>query len=94
MRENLLEKKACELIRKLGGISYKWVAPGHPGIPDRICIMPGNRIVFIEFKKPLRTNGLSARQWKTCTKLQDFGCIVWVINDLEVLRGKLEGLNG
>ena len=94
MRESTLERRACEMIRQLGGISYKWVSPGHPGIPDRICIMPGNRIVFIEFKKPYRKNGLSNRQWKACTRLQGFGCAVWVVNDLEALRAKLEALKG
>lgn len=37
-------------IEKLGGRCLKWVCPGNAGVPDRIVLMPGGRIWFIEFK--------------------------------------------
>jgi hypothetical protein len=92
MREALLERKACTVIQQFGGLSYKWVSPGHPGVPDRIAVLPENRIVFIEFKKPGLKDGLSVKQWKTISRLQDLGCIVWRIDDLDDLRTKLTGL--
>jgi hypothetical protein len=35
-----------------GGLAIKWVSPGFAGVPDRILIMPGGRIVFVELKAP------------------------------------------
>lgn len=60
MREKEVEKKLVDGIRKLGGCAYKWVSPGRDGVPDRIVLMPGGRIWFIE----LKTNAgrLSPRQ--------------------------------
>jgi hypothetical protein len=37
-------------IKQMGGRCLKWVCPGHRGVPDRIVLMPGGRIWFIEFK--------------------------------------------
>lgn len=37
-------------IRKRGGLCYKFVSPGNPGVPDRIAILPGGRTVYIELK--------------------------------------------
>lgn len=34
----------------LGCGFYKWVSPGQNGVPDRICLIPGGRIVFVELK--------------------------------------------
>ena len=37
-------------IEKNGGRVLKWVCPGYDGVPDRIVLMPGGRIWFVEFK--------------------------------------------
>lgn len=34
----------------MGGIAYKWVSPGHDGVPDRIVVFPGGRVEFVELK--------------------------------------------
>ena len=47
MYESTFERKLCEYIKSLGGKAYKWVSPGTPGVPDRIAILPGGRIIFI-----------------------------------------------
>ena len=51
MYESTFERKLCEYIKSLGGKAYKWVSPGAPGVPDRIAILPGGRIIFIEVKR-------------------------------------------
>lgn len=49
MRESSVESKLHKGILKLGGLSYKWV-PTTAGLPDRIALLPGGRVYFIELK--------------------------------------------
>jgi len=50
----ILEKQIEEWLRKqvekMGGEFYKFVSPGNNGVPDRIAVLPGGRIWFIELK--------------------------------------------
>ena len=48
--EKQIERQLREGVQKLGGIAYKWVCPGHRGVPDRIVLLPGGRIYFVELK--------------------------------------------
>ena len=34
------------------GLCLKWVCPGWSGVPDRIILLPGARIIFAETKRP------------------------------------------
>ncbi len=52
-----LEKEVESRLRtkvknKLGGMALKFVSPGLRGVPDRIVLLPGGRIVFVETKAP------------------------------------------
>lgn len=38
-------------VRALGGIPFKFVSPGNDGVPDRIAVLPGGKIWFVELKK-------------------------------------------
>ena len=33
-----------------GGVAYKWVSPGRAGVADRIVLLPGGRVWFVELK--------------------------------------------
>ena len=76
MYESTLEAYVVEKIRKAGGRAFKWICPGMSGAPDRICVFPGGRIVFIEIKRPGLVDGRSERQKKVCRLLRGFGCDV------------------
>lgn len=89
MYESTFERKLCEHIKSLGGKAYKWVSPGAPGVPDRIAILPGGRIIFIEVKRPGLSDGLSIRQKKVIATLAGLGCTVWRISDMEDLKARL-----
>lgn len=52
MREKQIEKKLITEVKKRGGICPKWVSPGFDGAPDRIVLLPGMRIGFVEVKAP------------------------------------------
>jgi len=48
-RENKVEAYLDKEVKKLGGITRKWVSPGRDGVPDRIVILNG-RVYFVEVK--------------------------------------------
>ena len=52
MREKDVEQKLVKAVRTAGGMCPKFVSPGFDGVPDRIVLMPGGRITFVEVKAP------------------------------------------
>ena len=50
--EREIEKKLTNMVKAHGGLCLKWVCPGWSGVPDRIILLPGARIVFAETKRP------------------------------------------
>lgn len=83
MKEEGLERKLKKKVEAAGGLFLKWVSPGFSGVPDRICLMPGGRIVFLEIKRPGRTGGLSPRQIRVIGQIRGLGFQVAVVNSEE-----------
>jgi len=52
MRERDIEKYLREQVKAAGGRAYKWTSPGNNGVPDRIVMLPGGRLAFVELKAP------------------------------------------
>ena len=52
MLERDIEKKLVRPIRDLCGRCLKFETPGFTGVPDRIILLPGAHIVFVETKHP------------------------------------------
>ena len=52
MREKTIEKKLSDEVKKRGGLAPKFTSPGFDGMPDRIVLMPGGHIAFVEVKAP------------------------------------------
>ena len=52
MREKEIEQKLVKEVRRAGGMCPKFVSPGSNGMPDRIVMMPGGHLVFVEVKAP------------------------------------------
>lgn len=50
MLERQIEARMAQMVRERGGLFFKFVSPGNPGVPDRILIAPGGRVVFVELK--------------------------------------------
>lgn len=68
------ERYLCEAVKRLGGRAYKFVSPGCAGVPDRIVILPGGRIFFVETKSEGRTS--TKQQKKRQAELRALGCTV------------------
>ena len=50
MLEKEIERRMFEMARQRGGLAYKFISPGNPGVPDRIVITPAGIIWFVELK--------------------------------------------
>lgn len=86
MYESTFENYVVKKIRAVGGRAFKWVCPGMTGAPDRICVFPGGRIIFIELKRPGLADGRSERQKKVCRLLRSLGCDVRRIGEKDEFR--------
>ena len=84
LREKDIEQNLIDAVQARGGLCLKWVSPGCTGVPDRIVILPGNRIYFIELKKPGKKS--SARQELMQAELKARGCEVQVVDSERVLN--------
>ena len=63
MKESKIEKRFRLAVERIGGKAPKWVSPGNRGVPDRIVILPGGRVVFVELKAPGKQLQPLQRKW-------------------------------
>lgn len=84
MLEKDIEKLFRDEIKKAGGKAYKFTSPGNDGVPDRIVMLPGGRIVFVELKTD--TGKLSKLQELQCRQIAELGQTVRVIHGLAEVR--------
>jgi hypothetical protein len=52
MRENIIEERLRDKVKAIKGKAFKFVSPGNAGVPDRIVLLPGARVAFVELKAP------------------------------------------
>ena len=78
--EKDIERALVEKVKRRGGYCLKWVCPGWAGVPDRIVLLPGARVIFVELKRP-KGGRLSPMQKIWAKKLIDLGFNHWVIWD-------------
>lgn len=50
MREADVERHLVRLVEKAGGRAYKFASPGRAGVADRLVVLPGGRVWFVELK--------------------------------------------
>ena len=90
MREKQIESKLVKAVRDAGGMCPKLVSPGTDGIPDRMVLLPGCRIAFVEVKAP----GKEPRQLQIYRheQLRSLGFPVFVLDDPERISEILKGV--
>ena len=71
MNEKQIEAKLRDAIKAMGGIAYKFTSPGNIGVPDRIVILPGGRIWFVELKAD--AGRLTPNQERQIQRIQETG---------------------
>ena len=52
MRESTIESKFKKAVEATGAKCLKFVSPGFTGVPDRIILLPGGTVFFVELKAP------------------------------------------
>jgi len=87
--EREIESFLVNRVKALKGMARKWVSPGWDGAPDRIVLLPGGKIVFVELKKPAGQPRLL--QLKRAKELEELGFKVFCgVNSKDAVEAMLE----
>lgn len=86
MREKAIEQKFRKAVRESGGVAVKFTSPGLDGMPDRLALLPGGRMAFVEVKAP----GKKPRPLQEARHrmLRRLGFLVYVLDD----EGQIGGI--
>lgn len=87
--EKDIEQKLRTRVEDLDGRCLKWTCPGWRGVPDRIVLMSGGRIYFVETKRP-KGGKLSPLQKKWREWLTALGFHVWTVWNVADLADFIE----
>ena len=77
--ESEIEAYLVKRVKNKKGLCMKWTSPGNAGVPDRIVIVPGGDIYFVELKAEGKRDNLSPLQKNFIQKLENLNCGVRVI---------------
>ena len=88
MREKQIEQNLVQAVRRMGGLAPKFISPGWAGAPDRLILLPGGRLAFVEVKAPGKT--LRPLQVKRKGQLKALGFRVYVIDAPQQIGGVLD----
>lgn len=84
MLEKEVEKFLVREVKKIGGVSFKFISPGNAGVPDRIVILPTGKVVFVELK--INKGKLTKLQEVQIKKISNLGADVRVLRGIEGVR--------
>ena len=88
--ERDVERRLVEGIKALGGIAYKFTSPQRRSVPDRLCVLPGGKMVFVECKRPGgKVTGAQARE---IARLKVLGHWATVVHSYEEVDDLLQTL--
>ena len=83
-RQHDIERTLVGMVKRSGGLCLRWVCPGWTGIPSRIILLPGGRIIFADTRRPKNADEAERGQyWRQ--KLRSLGFSVWKVHDWETV---------
>ena len=85
MREKTVESKLVKAVKAMGGLAPKFISPGLDGVPDRLVLLPGGKMAFIELKAPDKK--LRPLQVRRKRQLESLGFLVYCIDRPEQIGG-------
>lgn len=91
MREKIIEKELVRAVKDKGGIAPKFTSPGFDGMPDRLVLLPGGRMGFVELKAPGKKP--SALQLARHRLFRRLGFKVYVIDEINQIDSVLEEID-
>lgn len=89
MKEKDIEKAVCDYAKSKGLLVYKFTSPAHRSVPDRLFVLPGGRVFFIEFKAP--GGKLTTGQQRELARLWQRGAQAYVVHDSATGIGVING---
>lgn len=78
MREKTIESKLVKAVKSMGGLAPKFTSPGLDGVPDRLVLLPGGKMAFIELKAPDKK--LRPLQVRRKRQLEALGFLVYCMD--------------
>ena len=85
MREKTVEANLVKAVKNMGGLAPKFISPGLDGVPDRLVLLPGGKLAFIELKAPGKE--LRPLQVRRKRQLEALGFLVYCIDRPEQIGG-------
>lgn len=79
--EKAIERYLAERVKALGGVCLKYSNPGMTGYPDRLCVMPEGKTIWVELKS--RGRKPEALQEVRFRQLESLGHRVYVCDSRE-----------
>lgn len=88
MREKAIEQKFRAAVKAAGGLAVKFTSPGFDGVPDRLALLPGGRMAFVEVKaKGKKPRPLQLARHRLLRRL---GFKVYVLDDESQIGGIID----
>jgi len=82
--ERDIEAALVKRIKEIGGKAYKFTSPNRRSVPDRLCLLPGGRALFVECKRPgAKPTKLQAAEHE---RMRTLGFEVVVVDSMEAAR--------
>ena len=91
MRESKIERALVDAVKKKGGIAFKFTSQTMNGVPDRLVLLPGGQIGFVELKAPGKQ--LRLLQKKRKAQLEALGFSVFVVDRLELIDKTIHAID-
>ena len=92
VREKTVEQALVRATQRRGGRALKLVSPAYDGMPDRLVLLPGGRLAFVEVKAP----GKNPRPLQESRHrfLRQLGFKVYVLDDPADIASILDEIGG
>lgn len=86
--ERTIERALVRECRRRGWLALKFTSPGLIGLPDRLVLLPGGQVVFLEVKQPGGRVSRQQQLWlERLTALGVPAHVVWSAEEaMEVLH--------
>ena len=88
MRERTVEQRLVKEVKLMVGIAPKFTTPGFDGVPDRIVLLPGGKMGFVELKAP--GQNMRPLQVQRKRQLEGLGFLVYCLDRPEAIGGILD----
>ena len=90
MTEKEVEQMLVKEVKRRKGRAYKFISPGINGVPDRLVLMPGGKLGFVEVKAPGKK--MRPLQIKRKGELELLGFLVYCLDAPRQIGGILDGI--